>query len=170
MTTAPASMPELQTVIDFLASIGIPVHEKQLDTATFLPGLQLGAGCIYLDYDKLAYPGDLLHEAGHLAVTTPEIRRTLGTAAAPPNWPDGGEELGAILWSYAAAVHLELPPQFVFHADGYKGDAQWLIDEFGRGNYIGLPFLEWIGLCRGPATAAIHRHAAYPFMTHWLRT
>lgn len=59
---------ETQQTLSFLKEIGIDVIEKELDD-TFLPGLSLGPNCIYIDYDKLLYPGDILHEAGHLAVT-----------------------------------------------------------------------------------------------------
>lgn len=108
-----------------------------------MPGLSLGQNCIYVDYSKLLYPGDLLHEAGHLAVTTAEQRDNIGKISSDENWPTDGEELGAILWSYAALKHIGIPEQVVFHENGYKNDSQWLIDNFKNGVYIGLPF--WNG-------------------------
>jgi hypothetical protein len=60
----------LEKILVFLNTIGIDSIEKTLDETTFLPGLCLGANCIYIDFEKLLYPGDILHEAGHLAVTT----------------------------------------------------------------------------------------------------
>ena len=56
----------LEKVIIFLEEIGINVIEKQLDNATFLPGISLGPNCIYIDLKKILYAGDILHEAGHL--------------------------------------------------------------------------------------------------------
>lgn len=61
---------EVKKVLFFLNEIGIEIIEKELE-ATFLPGLDLGPNCIYIDYSKLLYPGDILHEAGHIAVTIP---------------------------------------------------------------------------------------------------
>lgn len=159
---------EVTKVLHFLDEIGISIVEKPL-TDTFLPGLSLGPNCIYVDFDQLLYPGDLLHEAGHLAVTTPEERLVAGTEAQSADWPTGGEEIGAILWSYAAAVHLQLPLNFVFHNNGYKNGSEMLITNFEKGNYIGLPFLEWIGLCLGEERAAATNQKAFPFMLNWLR-
>jgi hypothetical protein len=66
-------------------------------------------GLIY-DPGKLRYPGDLLHEAGHLAVMSPERR----LRAQPYVGKYAAEEMMAIAWSYAAAVHLGLDPSIVF--------------------------------------------------------
>jgi len=162
--------PELLNIIGrFLKTNGIEVFEKTLPEDTFLPGLTLGPGCIYVDYEKLNYPGDLLHEAGHLAVTTPEQRALAGTASSELPWPTDGEEIAAVLWSYAACIHLELPPQVVFHPDGYKNESAWIIGNFEAGNYIGLPFLEWAGLALGPERAAAAGVKSFPHMLNWLR-
>ena len=82
----------LPKILGFLTEIGIVVNEKTLPDDTFLPGLELGPSCIYVDYKKLKYPGDLLHEAGHLAVTTPEQRLLAGTGLTAENqpWPTDG--------------------------------------------------------------------------------
>lgn len=160
--------PEVQKILSFLTDIGIQIIEKELD-ATFLPGLNLGANCIYIDFEKLLYPGDLLHEAGHLAVTTGLERKLIGTDKISKDWPTNGEEIGAILWSFAAAKHLDLPLEFVFHPDGYKNDSKWLISNFSSETYIGLPFLEWIGLTLGKERAFKENKEPFPKMIKWLR-
>ncbi len=159
---------ELKKVLDFVKSIGIKIIEKELDD-TFLPGLALGPNCIYIDYGKLLYPGDILHEAGHLAVAEPETRAHIGLVELP-DWPSAGEEIVAILWSFAAAKHLELPLDFVFHPNGYKNQSEWLIQTFENKNYIGLPLLEWMGLTLGEAKAAAQNKPAFPVMQQWMRT
>lgn len=161
--------PEWQKVETFLQQIGIPIQEKNLPDDCFLPGLELGPGCIYLDPNKLQYPGDVLHEAGHLAVTPSSQRRAVGSAELELPWPTQGEELGALLWSYAALKHLDLPPEYVFHPQGYKGNSAWLIENFETGCYIGLPFLEWAGLALSAERAAQAGQPAYPQMLKWLR-
>lgn len=161
--------PDLVKTIQFLEEIGIPVIEKNLDEDTFLPGLTLGPGKVYVDYKKLKYPGDILHEAGHLAVTTPAERNVVGTDQMAAEWPTQGDEIATMLWSFAAVKHLNLPIEFVFHPDGYKNNSEWLISNFSSENYIGLPLLEWAGLTLGKERAMKEGKEAFPAMTKWLR-
>ena len=160
---------ELKLILSFLNEIGIQVMERALDDQTFLPGLSFGPNCIYVDYSRLLYPGDLLHEAGHLAVTTAEQRNNIGTAESDANWPTDGEEMAAILWSYAALKHIGIPEEVVFHKNGYKNDSQWLIDNFNKGVYIGLPFLEWIGIALGKERAEKENKPWFPQVLKWIR-
>ena len=160
--------PELEKVLSFIKKIGIDIVEKELETS-FLPGLSLGPNCLYIDFEKLLYPGDILHEAGHLAVTTSAERKIAGTNEMALDWPTQGEEMGAILWSFAAAKHLELPVEFVFHPNGYKNESEWLISNFTNETYIGLPFLEWTGLSLGKERATKEGKEPFPKMLKWLR-
>ncbi len=146
----------LRKITAFLESIGVPVRHAQITEQTFVPGITLDRGTIVIDESKLLYPGDLLHEAGHLAVLRPGERVDLqGTAG-----DSGAFEMAAIGWSWAAAQHLGLDPAIVFHDAGYKGESQALLDNFAAGRFLGVPMLEWLGL----TTAA-----TYPAMTSWLR-
>ncbi|WP_369014585.1 hypothetical protein [Flavobacterium anhuiense] len=159
---------EVKKVIFFLKEIGIDIIEKELGE-TFLPGLELGPNCIYIDYSKLLYPGDILHEAGHLAVTLPAERKLVGTVEISKDWPTQGDEIAALLWSYAALHHLQLPAEFVFHPNGYKGSSEWFISNFTSGNYMGLPLLEWMGLCLGKEKAEKEQKMPFPAMQKWIR-
>lgn len=159
----------LNKILPFLQEIGISVIEKSLPNDTFLPGLELGPGCIYMDSGKLKYPGDLLHEAGHLAVTTPELRQKAGTPEQPHDWPDGGEEIVSILWSYAAAKHIDLPVEVLFHPDGYKGQSDWIKQQFEEQNYVGMPLLEWMGLTKAPKEGVPEDTDTFPKMIRWIR-
>lgn len=161
---------EIRTkIITFLHEIGIQTEARSLDGETFLPGLTLEANKVVYDPDKLLYAGDLLHEAGHLAVTTPDQRRVIGTENLEQPWPTDGEEIAAVLWSYAASVHLQLSPEVVFHPNGYKNQSEWLISSFTSGNYIGLPLLEWMGLSLTPEKAMSSGQKAFPEMIRWVR-
>lgn len=160
---------ELQKILSFLEQINIEAVEKELDDTTFLPGLALGPDCLFIDHSKLKYPGDILHEAGHLAVTPSAERKCIGTDAMPEDWPTQGDEIGAMLWSYAASQHLGLPVEVVFHPNGYKGNSNWLIENYTNENYIGLPFLEWTGLTLGKERAEKENKEAFPIMQQWLR-
>jgi hypothetical protein len=78
------------------------------------------------------------------------------------------EEMMAIAWSYAAAVHLGLEPGVVFHEGGYKGGAESLIENFTNGRYIGVPMLQWIGLTFDERRAKEMGIEPYPRMTKWV--
>ncbi len=43
----------------------------------FVLGLAIVEGSIQIDPEAESFPGDLLHEAGHIAVCAPELRRYL---------------------------------------------------------------------------------------------
>ena len=151
-------------IIAFLREIGFEVNVGEILESTFLPGIRIEAGALRVDPARLLYPGDLLHEAGHLALMDPARRaQTNGDVGA-----DGGEEVGAIAWSYAAALHIGLEPRVVFHADGYKGGADSIAENFAAGQYIGIPMLQWKGLTLDRRQAAVNGIPAYPHMLRWL--
>ena len=107
-------------IIQFLQTIGIEVKEIELPEETFLPGLSIKANCILLDPLKLKYPGDILHEAGHIAPTPAAKRKWIGHSQMDSNWPTPGDEIATIVWSYAAAVSIGVCPKEIFHPNGYK--------------------------------------------------
>jgi hypothetical protein len=75
----------------------------------------------------------------------------------------------AIAWSYAAALHLGIDPAIVFHAGGYRGGSTALLENFGRGRYLALPTLQWLGLAYDKRRAAEAGVAPFPAMRRWLR-
>ncbi|WP_295671372.1 hypothetical protein [uncultured Mucilaginibacter sp.] len=160
-----------QTVIDtitsFLESIGLSVVTRNIEKETFLPGLLLENGKIIIDPDKLLYPGDILHEAGHLAAYEPAVRETIGDPL--PAYMIDGFEMMALAWSYAACLHIKLDPAVVFHDDGYKGEGSHLVQTFAQGGYIGLPMLQYLGLAYDKKKAAELNALPYPNMIRWLR-
>jgi len=156
-------------IVEFVEGIGITVRFTAIDEPTFLPGLTIEKGEIVVDEGKLGHPGDILHEAGHVAVTAPEERAALDGKIELPDSQGGGYEMAAIAWSYAAAVHLGLDPAVLFHEDGYKGDSQSLIENFAAGRYIGVPVLQWVGLTLDEERAKEAGTEPYPHMIKWVR-
>src|ERR1051325_1080039 len=118
--------PPLDRIMEFLLHIGLQIRRAEFSQQTFLPGIAVDHGTILIDESKLLYPGDLLHEAGHLAVITGEKRRQ----AQDDFSKKASEEMMAIAWSYAALVHLRLEPSIVFHSGGYRGWSDSLIENF----------------------------------------
>ena len=154
----------LDGIIEFLLDIGLRLRKTDISRKTFLPGITLDHGTILIDEPKLLYPGDLLHEAGHLAVIPAEKRRR----AKDDIGKKASEEMMAIAWSYAALVHLKLEPTVVFHEGGYRGWSGALIENFTNGRYIGVPMLQWVGLTADEKRAKEEGIKPYPVMKKWL--
>jgi hypothetical protein len=150
----------LSPILRFLADIGISVEETTLPDDTFLPGILIHAGRLLIDRQRLLYPGDVVHEAGHIAVTRAAERPTLGGNVTENNPEKEGDELAVHLWAYAACLAMDLPAEVVFHPDGYRNQSTWLINIFRTGQNMGLPLLVWMGLST---------NEEYPRMTRWLR-
>ena len=152
------------TIAAFLVEIGLHVEVGEIDQPTFLPGIHAESGILRVDPAKLCWPGDLLHEAGHLALLSGDRRKQVSGNVGD----DGGAELGAIAWSYAAAVHLHLDPCVVFHEQGYHGGSQSILQNFAEGRYIGVPMLQWLGLSLDEKNALRVGVKPYPHMLRWL--
>ena len=150
----------LGPILRFLRDIGIAVDAAPLPADGFLPAIEVRDGRLLYDPDRLQWPGDLLHEAGHIAVTDPAIRPTVSEFAS-----DGGDEMAAIAWSYAAALAAGIDPRVVFHDHGYKDGGAAIAENFVEGRYFGLPMLQYYGLARFPDDEG----EQYPAMIKWLR-
>lgn len=155
------------TFLPFLDTIGITYSLEPITGDTFLPGLKLRNGTLVIDIDKLLYPGDVLHEAGHLAVVPPDVRATL-TDTLENNDTNAAAEMMAIAWSYAACIHLGVDPYIVFHEHGYKGGAQGIVYGYQEGNIMGLPMLQLYGMCYDYNTAAKFNTKPFPLMQKWV--
>ena len=161
--------PLTSRIVDFLTGIGLQVEPSDVPEGTFLPGVLVKNGRLLVDESKLLYPGDLLHEAGHLAVTPPEIRRTLCDEVDVPDVNMDAIEAHSIAWSYAAALHLGIDPRIVFHPQGYKGNAEVLLQSFQLGVFVGANGLTEHGLALSPDRARELGLQPYPQMLKWLR-
>lgn len=155
--------PLTDKIAAFLRGIGLIVKAESFDTPTVLEGIMIREGTLLVDESKLKHPGDLLHEAGHLAVIPCKNRNLDGNVGK-----DAGEEMAAIAWSYAALTHLNLNPELVFHSDGYRGGSQSIIDNFTSGRYFGVPILQWRGLTIEKKPAEEMSRKFYPNMKKWL--
>jgi hypothetical protein len=70
----------------------------------------------------------------------------------------------ALAWSFATCVYLDLPAEFVFHDHGYKGGGKALSENFTQGNYLGVPMLQYLGMCGRLDQQGI---PPYPHMLKW---
>ena len=152
--------------LNFIREIGIETEFRAINQDTcFLPGLMIERGRIIIDKCKLKFHGDMLHEAGHIAVVPASERNTLDGPAIAKRKDAAAEEMMAIAWSYAACVHLAINPEFVFHSNGYQGGSASLIENFSAGRYVGVPVLQWLGM-----TAPVGSdNGVFPCMVKWMR-
>ena len=154
---------------DFISEIGLDIVSVELSTKTFLPGILVENGKILADETKLTYPGDLLHDAGHLALAPGKLRSTLNGEVALPGVHMQSFEVGVIAWSYAAILHLGLDPRVVFHAGGYGVESERVMQNFTLGAYIGVNVLQDVGLAAMGNRAIELGVDPYPHMIKWLR-
>jgi hypothetical protein len=151
-------------IVAFLSDIGLTVRAGAIAEASVLPGILVEHGGLMFDPEKLRFPCDLLHEAGHLAVVLPQRRAVMHRNVGA----DPAEEMMAIAWSYAAALHLGIDPTLLFHSE-YKGGGPEILAAFTDGGGFGVPMLQWVGMTCVPARTRAQGGAPYPHMRRWLR-
>ena len=156
-------------IAGFLTSVGIVIVPSELDDESFLPGISVENGRLLVDERKLEYPGDLLHEAGHLAIAPADVRPALSGEVVIPGANMDLVEAYVTAWAYAAVVYLGLEPEILFHQGGYRGKSKSLIFTFSVGVYPGANGLEELGLTATGENARQLGIAPYPNMLKWVR-
>lgn len=157
--------PLVQRLVDFLLAIGLEVEAWDGGTPTFVPGIRVEAGRLLVHETDLDYPGDLLHEAGHLAILT----RAERVAVTHDTGGEQHQEMCADAWAVAAATHLGVPLELVFHDAGYQGSSEALRAAYRDGTGPGVPMLACWGMTsasNGWSDPAVPR---FPGMARWLR-
>jgi hypothetical protein len=165
---APQKTDIINKCVEFLNHIGIPTLFKKIETGSFLPGLCIEHGHLVIDTEALLYPGDILHEAGHMAVVAAADRQTLNQPDITNSNMREAEEMMAIAWSYAACVHLNLDPYVVFHEAGYQAGGNNIVENFRAGHFFGTPMLQFYKMTIEPAHAKTG-DPVYPQMLQWVR-
>lgn len=156
-------------MVDFIREIGIEVVEKNLEEETFIPGIYIEKGKLLVDEQKLLYPGDLLHEAAHIAMVPSRLRCYASGNVGQIEAIGNSYEIEAIAWSWAAVVALGIDPEILFHNKGYKGLARGLLFNFQMGVYIGIKGIEDAEMAYSNNKAAELGGEPFPIMQKWLR-
>jgi hypothetical protein len=162
-------MQSLDRILAFLDEIRLPVAEGPVPQNSFLPGVRIAGGIVVYDRAALRWPGDLLHEAGHIAVTPSRLRAALNDGLGPMPSIEHAGEAEATAWAFAAVAHLCLHPSVLFHEGGYGGHSEGLIRAFEHGVYPGAHGLAQAGMTAIGEQARRAGVAPYPQMLHWLR-
>lgn len=121
---------KLQQAINFLRDIGLNVEVRdRINTDCFIANIVTQDQKIFCT--NYAHPGDLLHEAGHVATAPKIIRQNLshdfGLSASfdgleYEQWMLYWNDASAIAWSYMAARHIGLDPIISLENGIYDND------------------------------------------------
>jgi hypothetical protein len=149
--------------LQFIEDIGINVRFGEVPAHSLIAGICIKDGAVVIDLQHLIQLGDVLHEAGHIAVVPFRDRTSLCNKSIAERGDAAAEEMMAIAWSYAACLYLKLPVEFVFHSNGYGGGGAHLASNFESGNFLGVPMLQHRGLCARLADGG----PFYPAMKKW---
>lgn len=185
--TAPTTCPWLQKTAEFLNEIGIKTVEVD-QVQGFLPNCRVVHGA--LEYSRLCDVGDLLHEAGHLAIMPGQfrdyldgdvgkgLRRMLDEIQLMDLDPDEKLYRAAIqcsdaeasAWGWAAAHHLGIPVEMriLDHHFSNQGVEQRL--SFEMGHHLGVHGLAHAGFCvTRPHLSKYMKRPAFPELLYWLQ-
>jgi hypothetical protein len=156
-------------IVQFLRGIDLVVREREICETSFLPGIAVERGELILDEQRNTWPGDLLHEAGHLAVLPAHLRHTVSGSLHSEVAVAHAGEPEATAWAYAALMAMGLPAEVLFHEGGYHGQADALTLTFSLGVYPGAAGLLAAGMIASPQDAKAGLAPPYPHMLRWLR-
>lgn len=153
----------LHETISFLQSIGLPTMVGTVPESSFLPNIFIRHGTIQVTSGVLI--GDLLHEAGHLAVVPSRFRPLMHGALyrsfdqifeqlanLEPTHPDviamlHAEDTAATAWSWACGVHLGVAHDDIITTEAFDGDGAGIRSMLSRHQYIGIHALQGSGFC-----------------------
>jgi hypothetical protein len=170
----------IKVICDFLGDVGISVRLQPVRGGTFIDGVDIDQGGLIVDAAKVK-SGDILHEAGHLAVVPQRFRQfatgDIDVALRPhyDTWFAGGVdpdcpitrailqagEAEAMAWSFAAARAAGIAPDVVFHEGAYGGDEGELIAMLSANCHFGINGLQHAGMTT---------RRLFPAMSRWLQT
>lgn len=188
----------LARVVSFLREVGIEVREGAAPRGCFLPGVWYDAGALCYD-PRVAYVGDLIHDAGHMAILPARLRVYLGVGSVFKDprfraerrriaddafyasafgeedplgylsWSYADEEAAANAWTYAAAEATEVQVRRAFQAVTFFRPGQ-AEPVKGAGDLIARA-IGWGRYpgIRGLAAAGMCDVEAFPAMKRWVQ-
>ncbi len=184
---------QLAPIREFVRGLGIGCAIGAVPDDSFLPGVAIAAGELVYDEATLGSPGDLLHEAGHIALVPARFRplldddvdaaiACLAAGAAPDGIAPASEveremlaktEIMAIAWSYAAARGTDTLLDCVFWPGTYRMPAgqspEALVQQLELGFFPGIQWLARFGFCAAPPPFGDPAEPApFPQMKRWL--
>lgn len=178
--------------VEFIGSIGLNVCCAEVRDS-HIPFVKISDGGLVVDV-KNVFPGDVLHEAGHLAVIPQPFRDGANDDLADVNRHMGRHldifglrgfsshpedplcrallqcgEHEAIAWQYAAACAIDLPEEWLFPPDSFGGEGAALAAALKGGWHAGIHGLRAAGWTKLRARDGAPAGApVYPQLAFWL--
>lgn len=160
----------VQPILHFLEKIGIYFEFSSIDIDTYVPGINIHNGSLQIDLEKLSFPGDLLYEAGRIALAPAAVRSSLSHPIDNQlDFDVATHSMMTIAWSFAAALESGTPLEVLFHPEGYKGQNESIQHGFQSGQYMGLPMLQLLGMSYDALNAPLRGFEPFPVMQYWIR-
>jgi hypothetical protein len=177
----------LLKAVAFLREIGLTVTEDPT-AKSFMRKVAIDKGT--LRYRPDAPVGDLLHEAGHLAIIPTRFRSymdgnitigikrmfdELGQENTPPDSPIyhaclQSSDTEATAWAWAVGVHLGIPEELVIEDNQYGRTGATIRACLAARAYLGINGLTWAGYCASNAPyAKVSGKPLYPQLAFWLQ-
>lgn len=180
-------------ILEFLNRVGIPAIAVTGDEAVakaFTPHVLIKNGTLEVDVDHV-FPGNILHEAGHLAIVPAPFRHlasgTLGAVQkamgayfeANPGgmmvYPEDPicraimqcSDTEATAWQFAAAQEVGLPDELLFPDDAFDGQGPENLQRLKANSYFGINGLQAAGWTRVRANPR-STVPVYPKLAFWL--
>ena len=176
----------LSGVVHFLRSVGLEVRIVP-GADSFVPGVQIARGV--LEVDPGCLPSNLLHEAGHLAITPARYRasmhgnlfQSMRDMAEDAMMQCDDEDMGSPLyraviqcsdteataWAWAAGMHIGLPGDAIVLDDQYDGDGSSIRTMLTLCQYAGIHGLAHADMCRIRANSCKDGELPYPHLLKW---
>lgn len=180
----------LAKVVAWLEEIGLPVERAEVGApGTFIHGIEIKNGGLRVADD--AFPGDVLHEAGHLCLLPSQFRSLADgslTAALKAlmqylrenpeglfSYPEDPlcrtalqySDPEVTAWQYAAALHLELPEDWIFPQGSYLPEGHESILQRLKSNaYAGINGLQAMGWTA--LSSFSPARPKYPLLNKWV--
>ena len=181
----------IQRVVSFLRALGLEVEEtNEVRDDSFVPGVWLSRGRVIVNVD-VAHVGDVLHEAGHLAIIPSTMRQLVRPGELPGTDLERAieeymathvlaDDLGredptfrailqmgdceATAWAYAACREIGILPQILF---AERGNGTVPYDGFGASIWEALDARAYFGI-NGLQAAGYCTVRDFPRMRRWL--
>jgi hypothetical protein len=179
---------------EFVKSIGLPITVASAEAVAkaFTPHILIRDGEMLVDLDNV-FPGDILHEAAHVAITPPKFRAlcngglkavfkamrdfAMENPTGLHTYPENAlvraimqcDEQEAIAWQYAAAREIELPDEWLFPEGSFEGHGDDHLIRLKLSSHYGINGLQaakWTVIRKNPHIDL----PVYPKLAFWLST
>ena len=180
----------VRACISFVQGIGLEVVTRDSGVRGFIEGVRVRAGVLHVGLDTV-FPGDVLHEAAHLALIPLRFRHLADgdlrdVNKAMRNYVEAhgeglmrhpedplcravlqADEQEAAAWQYAAALKVGLPDVWLFPDDAFEGNGKAVLQYLKLKRHMGINGLQaarWTLVRKNPHIDL----PVYPELAHWL--